>query len=117
MNESEAAGAIACGAMPSPTRFGNSVLVALRISGTGAAVRPSIGETVWRDPAIWLSEATIARCAGLPVILDHPAKSLDTEEFAARSVGAILFPYVADRARYPEQRWTGFVGRCAPLLG
>jgi hypothetical protein len=61
MNETEVAAAIACGALPSPTRFGNSVLVALRVSGTGSATRPSIGgERVFRDPLIWLSEETRA---------------------------------------------------------
>ena len=98
MNETEAAAGIASGALPSPARFGNSVLVALRISGTGIATRPSIGEKVYRDPLIWLSEETRSRCAGLPVILDHPeGASLDTEEFANRSIGAILLPYVAAR--------------------
>jgi hypothetical protein len=40
MNELETAKAIASGALPSPQRLADSSLVALRISGTGAAERP-----------------------------------------------------------------------------
>jgi hypothetical protein len=99
MNELETAKAIATGALPSPQRIGDSSLVALRISGTGAAERPSLGELVWRDPEIWLSPETISRCNGLSVILDHPASSsLNPAEYAARSVGSVLYPYIADRA-------------------
>ena len=99
MNELETAKAIASGALPSPQRISDSSLVALRISGTGAAERPALGELVWRDPAIWLSPETVARCNGLSVILDHPASaSLNPAEYAARSIGAILYPYIADRS-------------------
>jgi hypothetical protein len=99
MNELATAKAIASGALPSPQRIGDSSLVSLRISGTGAAERPALGELVWRDPKIWLTSETIARCSGLSVILDHPASSsLNPAEFAARSVGSVLYPYIADRA-------------------
>ena len=98
MNETETARAIASGALPSPQRIGDSSLVALRISGTGLAERPALHEMVLRDPAIWLSADTLARVAGLPVVIDHPNGSvLDATEYAARSVGAILYPYIADR--------------------
>jgi hypothetical protein len=98
MNETEVAAGIAAGLIPSPTRFGNSAMVAMRISGTGAADRPSINERVWRDPAAWLSEEALARVSGLPVVLDHPdGAALDATEYEARSVGSILFPYVAGR--------------------
>jgi hypothetical protein len=99
MNELDVARSIATGELPSPQRFGDSSLVSLRISGTGAAERPSISELVWRDPAVWLSSDTLARVAGLPVVIDHPeSSSLNAAEYAARSVGGILHPYVADRA-------------------
>jgi colicin import membrane protein len=55
-----------------------------------------LGELCWRDPSVWLSAETLARVAGLRVILDHPA-SLTATEYAARSVGSILFPYIAGR--------------------
>jgi hypothetical protein len=98
MNETEVAAAIAAGTLESPQRFGESFLVALRISGTGLSERPALGEKVFRDPLIWLAESTQARCNGLTVTLDHPgAAVLNTEEYAARAVGAIILPYVADR--------------------
>jgi hypothetical protein len=98
MNELETAKAIASGAIPSGQPIGNSSLVALRISGTGAAARPALGEWCWRPPQVWLSAETLARVAGLPVVIDHPRRELDATQYAARSIGAILYPYVADRS-------------------
>jgi hypothetical protein len=98
MNETEVAAGIATGALESPQRFGESFLLAIRVSGTGISERPALGEKVFRDPLIWLAEDTQARCNGLTVTLDHPeAAVLNTEEYAARAVGAIVLPYVADR--------------------
>jgi colicin import membrane protein len=103
MNELEAAAQVASGELPSPTRFGKSVLAALRVSGTGLATRTSIGETVWRDPAVWLSDDTIARCSGLPIVMDHPPSgALDTGEYADSAVGSVMHAYPADRAGFPN---------------
>lgn len=99
MNELEVAAGIATGALTSPQRFGNSYLVAMRVSGTGLSERPSLQEKVFRDPKIWLSEETQARVCGLTVTLDHPASAVMTpDEYAQRAVGAIILPYVADRS-------------------
>jgi colicin import membrane protein len=99
MNETEVAAGIATGSLESPQRFGESFLLACRISGTGISERPALAEKVFRDPLIWLAESTQARCNGLTVTLDHPESAvLNTEEYAARAVGAIILPYVADRA-------------------
>jgi hypothetical protein len=98
MTELDTARQIASGMVGSPVRFGNSSLVALRISGTGISERPSIGEKVWRDPKAWLSDEAKARVAGLPVILDHPEGAvLNQEEYEARSAGAIIHAYIASR--------------------
>ena len=97
MTELELARAIAAGEAPSPSRFGSFDLWAIRITGTGRAERTSLNETVWRDPGTWLSAETLARCNGLPVVLEHPRGStLNGREFAARAVGSVLLPYVAD---------------------
>jgi hypothetical protein len=102
MNETEIAAGIATGALDSPQKFGESFLIAIRVSGTGLSRRPSIGESgesVWRDPTAWLSEDAQARCNGLTVTLDHPETDvLTADEYAKRSVGSVIFPYVADRA-------------------
>jgi colicin import membrane protein len=104
MNETEIAAGIATGALDSPQKFGESFLIAIRITGTGLSTRPSIGESVWRDPSAWLSEDAQARCNGLSVTLDHPETDvLTADEYAKRSVGSIIFPYVADRAGIQDQ--------------
>lgn len=95
MNEAELARAIASGAAESPTRIGGGMLVACRISGTGLAARAT--ERVYRDPKIWLAPETLSRVLGCAVVLDHPAGPLDGEEFAMRSLGAVIHSYVGDR--------------------
>lgn len=95
MNELDVARAIVSGDLVSPQRYGNMLLVALRITGTGISYRPAYKEFVWREPSVWLSEDAVARCAGLPVVLEHPPrKMLNTAEFKKRSVGSIMLPYV-----------------------
>ncbi len=80
---------------PSPQKFGDFWLFDLRITGTGAAWRESLGEWAFRDPEDWLSEEFVARCAGLPVIFEHPdGKGLDAKEFSQRAIGTIVLPYV-----------------------
>jgi colicin import membrane protein len=117
MNEAEVARAIAAGELSSPQKFGNSFLVALRISGSGLADRPALGERVFRDPKVWLSDETVARVAGLPVVLDHPeGATLDADEYAARSVGAILFGYVADRDGIENQDGPDLWGVCRAFI-
>ena len=87
--------AIRDGELVSPQRYGNFLLVALRITGTGASYRPEIKEFVWRDPALYLNAEFLERCQGLPVVLDHPPKgALDSKEWAKRAVGTIFLPYI-----------------------
>lgn len=95
MNETDVAHAIARGELPSPQRFANSLYVALRITGTGAAYRKALDEYAWRDPSLYLNERFLARCNGLPVIVEHPEKEmLDSQEYADRNIGAVVYPYV-----------------------
>ena len=95
MDELGVARAIATGELTSPQRYENMSLFAMRITGTGVAYRQGLDEYVWRDPKIYLNDEFLARCNGLPVIVDHPEKNaLDSQEFQDRVVGTILLPYI-----------------------
>jgi 8-oxo-dGTP pyrophosphatase MutT (NUDIX family) len=101
MNETQVARMIAAGELTSPQRFENMALYAMRMSGTGVSYRQGIDEFVWRDPAIWLSQDMIDRCAGTPLIWEHPPTSvLNSREFASRVVGAVMFGYIKN-----EELW------------
>lgn len=95
MDELGVARAIRDGELTSPQRYENIALVAMRITGTGMAYREGLEEHVWRDPSLYLNDDFLARCNGLPVIVEHPdTKVLDSAEFADRVVGTIMLPYV-----------------------
>ena len=97
MNDLDAARAIATGDLPSPFPFGNAALFALRISGTGMAERPDRGESVYRDPAVWLGNEMRLRVLGLPVVIEHPAGGLlNDESYAGSVIGSIVHSYVKD---------------------
>ncbi|TGC25834.1 NUDIX hydrolase [Escherichia sp. E1130] len=70
-------------------------LVNLRITGTGLAYRTGLKEHVWRDPNLYLNDAFLQRCNGLPVITNHPDKAVLTEQdFTERIVGSVMLPYI-----------------------
>lgn len=95
MTETQVAKAIAAGELSSPQQFANSWYFALRITGTGAAYREGLEEHVWRDSSIYLNQAFLDRCLGLPVILDHPpGEMLDGPEYQARNVGSIVNAWI-----------------------
>ena len=94
MNETDLAEKIASGELSSPQRVGGFSLFALRVTGSGEAFRPQHNETVFRDPALLQEYAR--RCVGIPVVAEHPEKGqLDSKEFAARAIGAVVRPYLA----------------------
>jgi hypothetical protein len=96
-SEHDTARAIRDGTLPSPQRFGNILLIALRITGTGAAYRDQHDEYVWRDPAIYMNPEFLERCQGLPVIWQHPEGAvLNSDEFADRIVGTVALPYMRE---------------------
>ncbi len=83
------------GLLPSPQKFVNSMLFAVRITGTGQAYRSKLGEFVHRDESLVMNEEYLARCNGLPVVWLHPEKNLlDSKSFAESVVGTILLPYL-----------------------
>lgn len=95
MDEGQLARAMAAGELASPQQYGNSWYFDLRITGTGAAYRQALKEYVWRDPSLYLNQGFLDRCAGLPVIVEHPAKNmLDSAEYAKRNIGSIVYPYI-----------------------
>lgn len=95
LTEFEAAQYIRDGTLESPVKFSNMWLVNLRITGTGAAYRYGLKEFVWRDPNIYLNEAFLLRCNGLPVLHDHADEApMSEEEFKKRCVGSVMLPYI-----------------------
>ncbi|HGJ5860608.1 MAG TPA: DUF2213 domain-containing protein [Arsenophonus nasoniae] len=97
LNEFEIANKIKDGDLPSPFKYSNMWLVNIRITGTGMAYRSGLNEHVWRDPDIYLNENFLKRINGLPVIRDHPDKSLlNDDEFKNRILGTVMLPYIKD---------------------
>jgi len=98
MNELEVAQGVASGELPSPTEYLNSYYWCIRISGTGCIWRGEpVNEFAWRDASVWLSDAMVARVAGLPVVAEHPpVGTLNSYEFGMRAIGACLFGFVRD---------------------
>lgn len=99
MNELGVAKFIAEGKFLSPQRYRNVWLFDIRITGTGVAYRNGrgagqTGEFSFRPPAEWVTDDFLARCNGLPVVMDHPETPiLDSDEFANRIVGTVFYPY------------------------
>lgn len=95
MDELGVARAIMSGDLTSPQHYENVDLFDIRITGTGGAYRTSRDEHVWRDPSIYLNGEFLARCNGLPVIMEHPKKAvLNSREFADRVIGTVFLPYL-----------------------
>ena len=108
MDELHIAQAMRAGELAGPVRYGNVMLVAIRITGTGAAYRKGVDEYVWRDPSIYLNDQFLQRCNGLPVIFEHPTHKvkdkdgkektisgpLESKDFRNRTVGTVFLPYI-----------------------
>ena len=105
MDELGVAVAMSTGRLTSPQLYGNMHLFDMRITGTGVAYRNEKkdadgkvlqkSEFVYRRPENYLTNEFVQRCNGLQVIMMHPDKAvLDSKEFAARTVGAMMLPYI-----------------------
>ena len=93
--ELEAARLVAAGDLPSGFKYENTYLVPMRIFGTGVSYRDKLNEYCFRDPSIYLTQETLDRCNGLPVILEHPpGQMLDAEQYEKRNLGAVMHPYI-----------------------
>ncbi len=94
MNELQLAEAIRDQELVSPQYIENVCLVDMRISGTGFSYRPKLNEWVFRRDTIYLSPDFLARCSGLPIIMQHPdTQILTSDEFSKRVVGTMFLPY------------------------
>lgn len=59
------------------------------------AYRDAIDEWAFRDPSVWTSPEFVQRCAGLPVIFEHPdGRGLDSEYYRENAIGTVILPYV-----------------------
>lgn len=97
MTETDVAHAIVNGALPSPQRFHNVTLFAIRITGTGTSYRTTDKEYVYRAPENYMTGEFLERCNGLSVIFEHPEKAtLNSKEFKARNIGSIVLPYLRE---------------------
>jgi 8-oxo-dGTP pyrophosphatase MutT (NUDIX family) len=105
MDELGIARAMSEGRLTSPQRYKNVTLWAMRITGTGVALRSAVKdksgnvirgeEFPWRDPALYLNDEFLARCNGLAVVWLHPKKAiLDSKAFSESIVGTIMLPYI-----------------------
>lgn len=96
-NELQVAKAIIAGELPSPSKYENIWLFDVRITGTGTSYRQALNEYVYRPPEKFLTDEFLERCSGLPLIFEHPDKSiLNTDEFRERSIGNVFLPYIKD---------------------
>ena len=104
-DELSIAKAISTGDLVSPQFYENLALFDIRITGTGKSYRSEKrdekgkiiqeAEVVWRDPSIYLNDEFLARCNGLPTILEHPkGEMLDSEQYRERNVGSVFLPYI-----------------------
>lgn len=92
--EMDVAKLIRDGDLPSPQVFGNSMLFALRVTGTGQAYRTKLDEFVHRDESICLSPEYLERCV-VPVVWLHPkTNKLDTQSYAESNIGLTILPYI-----------------------
>lgn len=101
LDELEIARLIASDELASPIKIGEMYLWAMRITGTGTTYRSALDEFAYRPPELYLTENFLARCNGLQVIFEHPERTkankigvLTDEEFADRSVGSVMLPYI-----------------------
>lgn len=95
MDELGIARAMAASELTSPQTYHNVTLWAMRITGTGVSYRPSLDEFVYRPPEDYLNPDFLARCSGLAAIVEHPPNAtMDSKEFGARVVGAVMLPYI-----------------------
>jgi hypothetical protein len=94
-HELDIAKAIRAGEISSPQQYENIWLFDVRVTGTGTSYRSSLDEYVYRPPEDFLTDEFVERCNGLPLIFEHPEKSiLTTDEYRNRAIGTVILPYI-----------------------
>jgi len=95
LTELDIAKAIRDERLSSPQRYENVWMFDVRVTGTGTAYRSGLDEYVYRPPENFLTDEFLERCNGLPLIFEHPKKSiLNTEEYRDRAIGVVILPYI-----------------------
>ncbi|KUZ03027.1 hypothetical protein WS50_12810 [Burkholderia territorii] len=81
----------------SPIPYDNSLYYLARLTGTGDVWRSKQGE-MFRPPDYYMTPEFLDRCAGVPVIMNHPADSATINPADVRIVGTVIhaFPNPAD---------------------
>lgn len=86
---------IQSGELSSPQQYENIWLFDVRVTGTGTSYRTALEEYVYRPPENFLTEDFLERCNGLPLIYEHPDKTiLSTDEYRDRAIGIVILPYI-----------------------
>jgi hypothetical protein len=117
INELSVAQAVAEGVLPSPTVWGNSFFINLRLSGVGCAWRNSVNEYVVRDRHDWCSAAMLDRFRGCLCVWGHPATgTLTSQSFGDTCVGVILWTYVHPELDEPWGTARLLDANCARLI-
>ncbi|HHT9005597.1 TPA: hypothetical protein ACT5B2_001855 [Burkholderia cenocepacia] len=82
---------------PSPIPYDNSLYYLARLTGTGDVWRSKQGE-MFRPPDYYMTPEFLDRCAGVPVIMNHPTDSATINPADVRIVGTVIhaFPNPAD---------------------
>ncbi|HDR8951590.1 TPA: hypothetical protein QDA82_001897 [Burkholderia vietnamiensis] len=81
----------------SPIPYDNSLYYLARLTGTGDVWRSKQGE-MFRPPDYYMTPEFLDRCAGVPVIMNHPEDSATINPADVRIVGTVIhaFPNPAD---------------------
>ncbi|HGO6122524.1 TPA: hypothetical protein ACK3RK_000973 [Burkholderia cepacia] len=81
----------------SPIPYDNSLYYLARLTGTGDVWRSKQGE-MFRPPDYYVTPEFLDRCAGVPVIMNHPTDSATINPADVQIVGTVIyaFPNSAD---------------------
>ncbi|WP_176157003.1 hypothetical protein [Burkholderia multivorans] len=81
------------GGAPSPIAYDNSLYYRARLTGTGDVWRSRQGD-MFRPPEFYMTPEFLSRCAGVPVIMNHPEGSATINPHDVRIVGTIIYAYL-----------------------
>lgn len=85
------------GTLIGPSSYFSQVLMPVRITGTGLAMRVEKMQFTFRDTDDYLNEDFLKRCNGLPLLWQHADKDFtDGDTLGAQSIGLVTDAYVRD---------------------
>ncbi|MDR8091103.1 MAG: hypothetical protein V4807_12190 [Burkholderia gladioli] len=77
---------------PSPIPYDNSLYYAARMTGTGDVWRNKLG-AMYRPADYYMTQEFLDRCAGVPVIMNHPSETATIDPANAQIVGTVIYAY------------------------